>query len=41
MAVGQAIGAFKLFTGLEPDPTRMEIHFRRLIKEREAEESKA
>jgi shikimate dehydrogenase len=30
MNVGQAIGAFKLFTGLEPEPARMEAHFRRL-----------
>jgi len=41
MAVGQAVGAFKLFTGLEPDPTRMEMYFRRLIQQREAEEMKA
>ena len=39
MAVGQAVGAFKLFTGFEPDPTRMEVHFRRLIAQREAEEA--
>jgi shikimate dehydrogenase len=38
MAVGQAFGAFKLFTGLEPDATRMEAHFHRLIAQREAEE---
>lgn len=31
MAVGQAIGAFRLFTGLEPDPARIGAHFRRLI----------
>jgi shikimate dehydrogenase len=31
MAVGQAIGAFELFTGLKADPARMEQHFRRLI----------
>jgi shikimate dehydrogenase len=30
MNVGQAIGAFKLFTGLDADPARMEAHFRRL-----------
>jgi len=30
MNVGQAIGAFKLFTGLEPEAARMEAHFRRL-----------
>lgn len=40
MAVGQALAAFKLFTGLEPDATRMETHFRRLIAQREAEEMK-
>jgi len=34
MAVGQAVGAFKLFTGLEPDAARMEAHFRRLLAER-------
>jgi shikimate dehydrogenase len=28
MNVGQAIGAFKLFTGLEADAARMETHFR-------------
>jgi shikimate dehydrogenase len=30
MAVGQAAGAFRLFTGLKPDIDRMEAHFRRL-----------
>jgi shikimate dehydrogenase len=30
MNVGQAVGAFKLFTGLDPDPARMDAHFRRL-----------
>ena len=30
MNVGQAIGAFKLFTGRDADPARMEAHFRRL-----------
>jgi shikimate dehydrogenase len=30
MNVGQALGAFKLFTGLEADGARMEAHFRRL-----------
>lgn len=34
MAVGQAIGAFELFTGLAADAARMDAHFRRLIKER-------
>lgn len=36
MAVFQAVGAFRLFTGLEPDAGRMETHFRRLLREREA-----
>ena len=31
MAVGQAVGAFALFTGLPPDAARMEVHFRRLV----------
>ena len=31
MAVGQAVGAFHLFTGLEADAARMEAHFRRLV----------
>jgi shikimate dehydrogenase len=31
MAVGQAIGAFELFTGRKADPARVEVHFRRLI----------
>ena len=31
MNVGQAIGAFRLFTGREPDAARMEAHFRRLV----------
>lgn len=30
MNVGQALRAFELFTGLEPDTARMEAHFRRL-----------
>ena len=34
MAVGQAVGAFKLFTGREADPARMDTHFRRLLAER-------
>jgi len=34
MAVGQAIGAFELFTGLKADAQRMEAHFRRLVIER-------
>jgi shikimate dehydrogenase len=32
MNVGQAVGAFKLFTGREPDPARMEAHFRQLVR---------
>ncbi|MDP3758905.1 MAG: shikimate dehydrogenase [Ramlibacter sp.] len=31
MAVGQAVGAFELFTGLKADAARMERHFRRLV----------
>ncbi|RZJ26131.1 MAG: shikimate dehydrogenase [Haliea sp.] len=31
MAVGQAVGAFHLFTGLQADAARMEAHFRRLV----------
>ena len=31
MAVGQAVGAFRLFTGLEPDTERMRRHFLELI----------
>ena len=31
MNVGQAIGGFKLFTGLDADPARMDAHFRRLV----------
>ena len=34
MAVGQAVGAFSLFTGREPDPARMDTHFRRLLAQR-------
>lgn len=34
MAVGQALGAFRLFTGREPDPARMDAHFRRLLDAR-------
>lgn len=39
MAVGQAVGAFRLFTGREPDAARMEAHFRRLVAERAAQEA--
>ena len=31
MNVGQAIGGFKLFTGREADPARMEAHFRKIV----------
>lgn len=31
MAVGQALGAFRLFTGLQPDAGRVDAHFRRLV----------
>jgi len=34
MAVGQAVGAFELFTGRAADPDRMERHFLRLLGER-------
>lgn len=37
MAVGQAIGAFELFTGLKPDANRMEAHLRSLLAARNAE----
>ncbi len=33
MAVGQAVGAFKLFTGLDADAERMDAHFRRLVSQ--------
>ncbi len=36
MAVGQAIGAFELFTGLKADPARVEAHFKRMLAERDA-----
>jgi shikimate dehydrogenase len=31
MAVGQAVDAFRLFTGVEPDADRMLAHFTRLV----------
>jgi shikimate dehydrogenase len=34
MAVGQALGAFELFTGRKADPARMDAHFRRLVAQR-------
>jgi shikimate dehydrogenase len=33
MAVGQAVDAFRLFTGLEPDTGRMQAHMLRLLQE--------
>ena len=33
MNVGQALGAFKLFTGRDADPARMDAHFRRLVSD--------
>jgi shikimate dehydrogenase len=36
MAVGQALGAFRLFTGCEADPERVGAHFRRLVEGRES-----
>ena len=38
MAVGQALGAFELFTGRAADPVRVEAHFRRMIAARAASE---
>ena len=34
MAVGQAVGAFELFTGRTPDAQRMDAHFRQLLAQR-------
>ncbi|HSW16346.1 MAG TPA: shikimate dehydrogenase [Ramlibacter sp.] len=34
MAVGQAVGAFELFTGLRASPERVEQHFRQLLAQR-------
>jgi shikimate dehydrogenase len=34
MAVGQALGAFEHFTGLQPDTPRIDAHFRRMVAER-------
>jgi len=31
MAVFQAVDAFRLFTGIEPDPDRMLAHFATLV----------
>jgi len=38
MNVGQAVGGFKLFTGLEADVARMDAHFRRLVTQESKEE---
>ncbi len=35
MAAGQAIGAFELFTGRQPDAQRMEDHLRRMLAQRQ------
>jgi shikimate dehydrogenase len=35
MAVGQAVGAFELFTGRKADAARMDTHFRRLLAQRD------
>jgi hypothetical protein len=34
MAVGQALGAFGLFTGLQADPARMQASFLGLLAQR-------
>ena len=34
MAVGQAVGAFRLFSGREPDMSRMDAHFRSMVAQR-------
>jgi shikimate dehydrogenase len=34
MAVGQAVGAFRHFTGREPDPARMQAHMQQLLQGR-------
>lgn len=36
MAVGQAVGAFELFTGLQPDVVRIDAHFRGMVAARTA-----
>lgn len=37
MAVGQALGAFRLFTGREADPARVDAHFRSMVEARRAQ----
>jgi shikimate dehydrogenase len=34
MAVGQAVGAFELFTGLQADPARVDAHFRSMVADK-------
>jgi shikimate dehydrogenase len=41
MAVGQALLAFRLFLGLEPDAERVERHFRRLVAARATADARA
>lgn len=41
MAVGQAVDAFRIFTGLEPDAERMRAHFLELIEEENRREALA
>ena len=36
MAVGQAVGAFELFTGLKADPARVDAHFRGMVDAKHA-----
>ncbi|MFC3109269.1 shikimate dehydrogenase [Undibacterium arcticum] len=36
MAVGQAVGAFELFTGIHPDVARIDAHFRSMVAARTA-----
>jgi shikimate dehydrogenase len=38
MAVGQAVGAFRLFTGMEPDAGRIDAHFRAMIAARRSQD---
>jgi shikimate dehydrogenase len=37
MAVGQAVGAFELFTGLKAEPARIDAHFRGMVAAKRAE----
>ncbi|WP_182346990.1 shikimate dehydrogenase [Tomitella gaofuii] len=39
MAVGQAVDAFRIFTGLEPDPARMRAHVAELVEKELAAQS--